>query len=402
MRAVLLLASALAFGLAAPASAQGMAGMAGMAKPKPDAKPRKPAARSKKATRKPGMVRRAQKRTSEVPMEPATAPLAGKHTGTAPAMQGMDHSTMPGMGGMDEGAAKPAQGGIPAMDMSTVPSTADPDCPPEHAKMGHCTPKAGAADAIAAVGTSLPAGNAPAPAAPMDHYADRIYPPAEMARVREAMHRDQGAQKFAYLAFNLAEYQPRPGGDAFRWAGEGFYGGDINRLWVKSEGEGKFGGGVEKAEVQLLYSRAVDPYFNIQGGIRQDLGRQPRRTYATIGFEGLAPYWFEVEGALFLSDKGDLLGRVGGYYDQRITQRLILQPRVEFNLAAQDVPENGIGAGLSTAELGLRLRYEITRQFGPYVGVSWERKAGASARFARAAGEDPTSAGLVAGIRFWF
>ena len=111
---------------------------------------------------------------------------------------------------------------------------------------------------------------------------------------------------------------------------------------------------------------------------------------------------FEVEGALFLSNKGDLLGRLGGYYDQRITQRLILQPRVELNLAAQDIPENRIGAGLSNAELGLRLRYEITRQFAPYFGVSWDRKVGATARLARAAGEDAINSGFVAGVRIWF
>ena len=105
---------------------------------------------------------------------------------------------------------------------------------------------------------------------------------------------------------------------------------------------------------------------------------------------------------MFLSDKGDLLGRLEGYYDQRITQHLILQPRVELNFAAQDVPANGIGSGLSDAELGLRLRYEIKREFAPYVGISWERKAGDSARFARAAGDRVQSTSLVFGIRAWF
>ena len=105
--------------------------------------------------------------------------------------------------------------------------------------------------------------------------------------------------------------------------------------------------------MQGLYSRAINPWFNLQAGVRHDFKPGPARTYATIGFEGLAPYWFEVEGALFLSDKGDLLGRLDGYYDQRITQKLILQPRVELNFAAQDVPSNAIGSGLSDAELGL-------------------------------------------------
>ena len=124
--------------------------------------------------------------------------------------------------------------------------------------------------------------------------------------------------------------------------------------------------------------------------------------FATIGFEGLAPYWFEVEGALFLSNKGDVLARTEGYYDQRITQRLILQPRVELNLSAQDVPENHFGSGLTNAELGLRLRYEIKREFAPYIGVCYDRKTGNTARFARAAGERASATSLVLGVRTWF
>ncbi|KFL48787.1 copper resistance protein CopB [Sphingobium sp. ba1] len=154
--------------------------------------------------------------------------------------------------------------------------------------------------------------------------------------------------------------------------------------------------------MQVLYSRAIDPYFNLQGGIRQDFGRGPDRTYATIGVEGLAPGMFEVEGALFLSTKGDVLGRVEGYYDQRITQRLILQPRAEVNFAAQDIPENDIGSGLVNIELGARLRYEFSRQFAPYIGVSYLRKAGDTARLSRLAGEDVHATSFVAGVRFWF
>ena len=124
---------------------------------------------------------------------------------------------------------------------------------------------------------------------------------------------------------------------------------------------------------------------------------------ATIGFEGLAPYWFEVEGALFLSEQGPTFSaRLEGYYDQPITQRLILQPRAEFNFAAQDVPENGIGSGLSDFELGLRLRYEIRREFAPYLGVSWQRKVGDTADFARREGDRVSSTSFVLGIRTWF
>ncbi len=123
---------------------------------------------------------------------------------------------------------------------------------------------------------------------------------------------------------------------------------------------------------------------------------------ALHSFESLAPGFFDVEGALFLSSKGDVLGRVEGYYDQRITQRLILQPRVEAEFAAQDVPADRIGSGLSDIELGLRLRYEVKREFAPYIGVSYERRVGRSARFAREDGEDAISTSLVLGIRTWF
>jgi copper resistance protein B len=266
---------------------------------------------------------------------------------------------------------------MPGMDMAVAPEQADG-------------------------GTALPAGNAPAPAPPTDHYADRIFPPAEMARLREALRGEHGSGNFHQILFNLAEYQARKGGDGYRWDGEAWFGGDINRLTLKSEGEGAVRGGVDSAEVQALYSRAIDPYWNLQAGVRHDIRPRPSRTYATIGVEGLMPYMVEVEGALFLSDKGDLLARAEGYYDQRITQRLILQPRIELNFAAQDVPKDRIGSGLSNAELGLRLRYEIKREFAPYVGVSYDRKVGDTASYARQDGEHVGSTSLVIGIRSWF
>jgi len=322
--------------------------------------------------------------------------------GAKGAEQTMDHSNMPGMNMPATGGAQPmdhanmpgmnmpATGGAQPMDHSNMPGMSG------MATMGETRP------GHTATGTALPAGNAPAPAAPTDSYADRIYSPAAMAAAREDLRNEHGGAKIGMVLFNLAEYQSRGGRDGFRWDGNAWYGGDINRLAVKSEGEGEYGKGVDSAEVQALYSRAVGPYTDIQAGVRYDFRPDPSRVYATVGFQTLAPGFFDVEGALFLSNKGDLLGRLEGYYDQRITQRLILQPRAEFNLAAQDVAENGIGSGLSTAELGLRLRYEIKREFAPYVGVSYERKIGDTARFARAEGERAGSTSLVLGVRTWF
>ena len=238
------------------------------------------------------------------------------------------------------------------------------------------------------------------PPVPTDHAAEAFYDSAVMARARAAMLKESGGIAFSQLMVDRLEYHAQKGGDGYRWKGEGWIGGDINRLMIKSEGE--IGGKLESAELQALYGRAIDPWWNIVGGIRQDFRPQPQRTYATIGIEGLAPYWFEVEGQIFLSDSGDAHLRLEADYDQRITQRLILQPAVEVNFAAQNVPELGIGSGLSDVELGLRLRYEIAHEFAPYLGINWERKLGDTARYARAADELVSATSLVAGVRFWF
>lgn len=289
-----------------------------------------------------------------------------------------------------------------------APATPAP-CPPEHAAMGHCAaagqpPRIAPAmpdmpgmamapakpAAAATIGTDQPAGDAPPPAPPGDRAAARFYDPAAMAAADRQMRREHGGMHFGQVMFDLAEVQIRDGRDGLRWDGEGWFGGDRDRLVVKSEGDGRIDR-IDRAEVQALYSRAIGPYFDLQAGLRQDVGAASRRSYATIGVEGLAPYWFQVEGALFLSDRGDLLGRVQAYTDQRITQRLILQPRVELNLAAQAVPQDEVAAGLSQAEAGVRLRYEIRREFAPYAGISWEHRRG-----------DGNGAALVLGVRSWF
>lgn len=245
-------------------------------------------------------------------------------------------------------------------------------------------------------------GQEPAPAPPKDHAADRFYDPAIMASERALLRKEHGGALASKFMLNLGEYQVRNGENGYRWEGEAWFGGDINRLVVKSEGEGGVKSGVSAGEVQALYSRAISPYFDVQAGVRYDFKPDPTRTYATIGIEGLAPYWFETQSALFLSDHGELLGRLEGTYDLRLSQRLILQPRAEINLAAQDIREIGVGSGVSNAELGLRLRYEIRREFAPYIGLTYDRKFGVTADFARANGEDTEETGLVVGVRAWF
>ncbi len=423
------LAATTMLGMAAPVAAQSMQGMdhsamPGMTMPMPAKKKpaARPAAKGKPAKARPAPARRPAAPTTKRRAAP-TASMKGMDHRTMP---GMDHSTMPGMDhaapqgsqqGMEampgmqmpgsgqtapQGSEQPMQG----MDHSAMPGMTMPADQHSGHDMQGMSGMAGmpgmAAEGVQQTGTALPAGNAPAPPLPTDHAADAVYGADAMAMGRHHLQQHHGGQNFSQVLLNLAEYQFRNGRDGYRWDGEAWFGGDINRLFIKSEGEGAFRKGIESAEVQALYSRTIGPYFNLQAGVRQDLGPSPKRTYATVGLQGLAPGFFELEGAVFLSNKGDVLGRLGGYYDQRITQRLILQPRAELNFAAQDVPENRIGSGLSNAELGLRLRYEIRREFAPYVGVSWDRRFGDTARYARADGDRATSKSIVAGVRVWF
>ena len=342
-----------------------------------------------------------------------------------PAMaQTMDHSSMPGMtmpAAPAKPAAKPAKPEAAAHQHQVAPAaaTAKPATP----AAGEADPHAGhdmsagtmdhsampGMDMGAPTETSTTMGDlevptGPPPAAPIDYAADRVFSPAAMATARGQLRREHGGISSSMVIANIAEWAPGSGKDGYRWEGEAWFGGDIHRLVIKTEGEGEgvVGDGLEQAELQALYSRAIGPYFNLQVGVRHDFEPNPTRTYATVGFEGLAPYWFEVSGAAFLSDRGDLSGRLEGSYDQRITQRLILQPRAEFNLAASNDAATGIGSGLSSAELGLRLRYEIRREFAPYIGVTYDRKFGKTADYSRAAGEDVEDARLVFGLRAWF
>jgi copper resistance protein B len=312
---------------------------------------------------------------------PASAPAADPHAGH-------DMSAMPGM-------VKPPAGPAPA--------TADPHAGHDGGDMPGmavttATPEDGQGEAMGP--PPLPDQETSAPAAPTDHLADKVFDPAAMDRARAVLRQEHGGAAVSQVMANLLEYRARSGGDGYHWDGEAWFGGDLNRFVLKSEGEGDRHG-VEAGEVQALYSRAVGLYTDLQAGVRQDV--EPKsRTYATVGFETLLPYWIEAGGALFLSSKGDVLGRAEGAIDWRLTQRLVVQPRAELNFAAQDIPETATGSGLSDAELGLRLRYEIRRAFAPYVGVAWDRRLGRTADYARAQGREVSDTSFVVGLRAWF
>ncbi|SCW83598.1 copper resistance protein B [Sphingobium faniae] len=296
-------------------------------------------------------------------------------------------------------------GGDPHAGHDMPPKPSEPTDP--HA--GHQMPTAPAKDAHDAHVGHEPGIPDPPVAPPSaaalrgpDHAADAIFGAPAMSPAREIARKEHGDIKSGMILIDQLEAVIGKGKDGYAWNAQGWYGGDIDRFWVKTEGESRFGESLESAEVQALWSRALDPWWNLQAGIRQDFGAGPDRTYAVVGVQGLAPYWFEVDGALFLSDKGDVTARFEAEYDQRLTQKLILQPAIEFNLAAQDVPELGIGSGLSTAELGLRLRYQFVPEFAPYVGVKYERAFGDTADFRRARDEKAGGWHLLIGIRSWF
>lgn len=233
--------------------------------------------------------------------------------------------------------------------------------------------------------------------------ADGYYDPAEMTEARDALKSSHGSQVNTLILVERLEYQSNDGDWLAAWEAQGWVGGDTQKLWFKTEGEyqaeeGRF----EEAEVQALYSRAISPFWDLQAGVRHDIKPDPSRTYAVIGAQGLAPYWFEIDGQLFLSDEGNLSARLEAEYEFQLTQRLTLQPRIELNGAFSDDEEIGVGSGLSTAEAGLRLRYEISREFAPYIGISWNRAFGKTKDFIRAEGQDSDQFSWVAGIRFWF
>lgn len=234
------------------------------------------------------------------------------------------------------------------------------------------------------------------------HAADAVFGSATMRGSREQLRAEHGGLLTPMILADRFELRAGDGEEEYLWDLQGWYGGDIHKLWLKTEGEGTFGERVETVELQALYSRAVTPFFDLQAGVRHDLRPDPERSHLVLGLQGLLPYVFELDAAAFLSEKGDLTARLEGEYDLQLTQRLILQPRVELNAAAQSVPELGIGSGIGSVEAGLRLRYEIRRELAPYLGLAWEGKIGDTADFARAAGEERRSWSLVLGVRTWF
>ena len=190
-------------------------------------------------------------------------------------------------------------------------------------------------------------------------------------------------------------------GDTLAWEGSAWLGYDRSRLWLRSEGERESGHGTD-AKIEALWGTPVNAWWDVLAGVRHDRGEGPSHDWLAVGVQGLSPYKFEVQATAYVGRGGQVALEAEAEYELLLTNRLILQPALEASLHARDDAAIGIGAGLSEIEAGLRLRYEIRREFAPYIGIEWMRHFGRTADFARAAGEPVSDHHWVAGLRFWF
>ena len=253
-------------------------------------------------------------------------------------------------------------------------------------------------------GHTMPAAapSSPAPSAELPSFIPRLTDEDRKAAFPDlpghAVH-DRAVQSFILL--DQFEWQASRETGAVSLDSKGWIGGDRNRIWLRAEGQGE-GRRVEDAELHALFGRQISRWWDVVAGMRQDFRPGPAQTWAAVGVQGLAPYWFEVEATLYLGEEGRTAAILSGEYDVLLTQRLILQPKIELNLHGKDDPESGIGSGLSEGELALRLRYEIRRELAPYLGVTWTHSFGRTADFVRSEGGDASDLQVVAGLRMWF
>lgn len=225
--------------------------------------------------------------------------------------------------------------------------------------------------------------------------------------VRAAGAQVMDRERYLFALLELLEYRLDAGTRPAAWELVGWYGANVNRLWFKSEGSMATTEQTGDGEVQLLYGRLILPFWDFQVGLRaegfMDMGGDTRgRMLAVVGLQGFAPGRFDVDSGMYVSQDGDVSARITTAHNLYFTQRVVGESRMELNAAVQDVPELGIGSGLNVLDLGFRLRYEIRREFAPYIGVSWERSLFETADLARARGEPVGELAAVAGIRAWY
>ena len=354
------------------------------------------------AESKPADANAEAKKKVKANQKPVAAPVDHAAMGHAPTTdqkpnQSVDHSAM----GHDAPANPPPQ----TMDHAAMGHEAPRTEPMDHAAMGH-----------AAMGHAMP--TAEKPAQTMDHAAmgHTMAAPSNAPRtpIPELTDADRAAA-FAhadnhavhdntiqqYFLIDRLEGFDADEGSGLAWEAQSWIGTDLNKVWLRSEGE-RAGGHTEAADLEVLYGRAFARWWDVVAGVRHDFKPGDSQDFLAIGVMGLAPYKFEVEATAYLGERGQTAARFEVEYEILLTNRLILQPLIELNLHGKDDPSRGIGSGLSTAEAGLRLRYEVRREFAPYIGIVHERAFGRTAHFRRDEGEDASDTRLVAGIRIWF
>jgi copper resistance protein B len=253
----------------------------------------------------------------------------------------------------------------------------------------------------------MPAGHQheQAPEAPVAVELPPFVPPlteADRAAAFPDVHghamRDNGVNYF--VLFDQFEWEIGSGQDVFAWDTKGWAGRDLDRFWFRTEGSGSEDG-LSEAHADLLYGRAISRWWNVVGGMRQDLDPGPAQTWAAVGMQGLAPYWFDVEATAYIGGSGRTEFRFETEYSWLLTNRLILQPIVELSVFGKDDPEREVGRGISTINAGVRLRYEFRRELAPYAGVTWDRSFFGTADYLKAAGEPVGRTRFVVGLRFW-
>lgn len=280
-------------------------------------------------------------------------------------------------------AAPPASDGKPAPmphAMSTMEMDHDANSMPVDHDMGAMPP-------------APPVVSAPLPPPTATDIA-AAFPPVSMP----PMH---GHDVNSYVLLDRLEAVHGDHGDGLSWAASAWVGGDLDRLWLRSEGERRAGRN-ESADLEVLYGHSVATWWDVVAGWRHDFGAGQSQDFVAIGVQGKLPYKIELSATAYLARGGQTAARIESEYELPLSGRVYLQPRIELNLYGRDDPRRGIGAGLGTLEAGLRLRYEISRQFAPYLGIEHERRFGETATMARAAGEGAADTRLVAGIRIWF
>lgn len=368
----LALGVAIATGVSAQTMDHSKMSMPGMDMPMPAVK-QKPAASKKPTLKKPAVKKKGV--SKKKPSSAASSPHAMHQAAPSamPADMPMDHSAMD-HSAMGHDMAMPGMSTSQSMDHSMQGM--------DMSQMDH----AGKAKAPTTPRTPIPALTDADRAAAIS--------PAQM---HDTM--DNSAHAFT-LIDRLEGWNATPGRGA-SWEGKGWVGNDLRRVWWRSEGE-RIRGRTESADLEILYGKSVSPWWDVVAGVRHDFKPGEARNFAAIGVQGLAPQKFEVAATGYLGSSGFATARLEAEYETLLTNRLILQPRIEMNINAKDDPRRGLGSGLATAEAGLRLRYEITRRFAPYIGVSREWAFGRTADFRRNAGENINDTRVVAGIRIWF